>query len=345
VFAATLGTFEVLSIYLGDRLGWYRALAEAGPLARGRLAERTGTHERYAREWLEQQAVSGILTVDDRMPRHPLVASRCRPRTPRCSPTPTRSTTSPARPLRGVDRRALRRARRVSCAAAGCRGPSTARTRATPRATSTGRGSCAASGPALAGVPAMHAVLSRPGARIADIGSGMAGRRSPSRRPTPTRGRGVRRRRGVRGRGTEPRRRARGVAERVRFHVVGGEGLPQDAVFDAAFVFEALHDMPHPVEVLAAHPSSREARRPVVIMDEAVAPAFAPDGDDVERVMYGYSISRVPARQPLDARVGRHGHRHAAVDARGLRARGRILAHRGAAHRGLRAFRFTRLLH
>ena len=81
-----------------------------------------------------------------------------------------------------------------------------------------------------------------------------------------------------------------GVAERVRFHVVGGEGLPQDAVFDAAFVFEALHDMPHPVQVLSA---IRRAVKPdghVVIMDEAVAAAFAPDGDDVERVMYGYSI-------------------------------------------------------
>ena len=65
VFAATLGTFEVLSIYLGDRLGWYRALAEAGPLDAPALAERTGTHARYAREWLEQQAVYGILTVDD----------------------------------------------------------------------------------------------------------------------------------------------------------------------------------------------------------------------------------------------------------------------------------------
>ena len=57
VFGDALGAFELLSIYLGDRLGWYRALAEAGPLDPPTLAERTGTHERYAREWLEQQAV------------------------------------------------------------------------------------------------------------------------------------------------------------------------------------------------------------------------------------------------------------------------------------------------
>ena len=65
VFADALGAFELLSIYLGDRLGWYRALAEAGSLDAPALAERTATHERYAREWLEQQAVYGILTVDD----------------------------------------------------------------------------------------------------------------------------------------------------------------------------------------------------------------------------------------------------------------------------------------
>ena len=65
VFADALGAFELLSIYLGDRLGWYRALAEAGSLDAPALAERTSTQERYAREWLEQQAVYGILTVDD----------------------------------------------------------------------------------------------------------------------------------------------------------------------------------------------------------------------------------------------------------------------------------------
>jgi len=81
-----------------------------------------------------------------------------------------------------------------------------------------------------------------------------------------------------------------GVAERVRFHHVAAEGLAQDAVFDAAFVFEALHDMPFPVDVLAAIRRAVKPDGEVVIMDEAVAPAFAPDGDGVERMMYGYSI-------------------------------------------------------
>src|SRR5262249_60804927 len=60
---ATRGTFEIFSIYLGVRLGFYDTVASAGPLTPAELASRTGTHERYVREWLEQQAVTGILEV------------------------------------------------------------------------------------------------------------------------------------------------------------------------------------------------------------------------------------------------------------------------------------------
>ena len=56
---------EVLSVYIGDRLGLYRALADGSALAASELADAAGVHERYAREWLEQQAVCGILDVQD----------------------------------------------------------------------------------------------------------------------------------------------------------------------------------------------------------------------------------------------------------------------------------------
>ncbi len=59
------GAFDIFAIYLGDRLGFYRALAESGPLTAPELASKTGAHERYAREWLEQQTISGILEVED----------------------------------------------------------------------------------------------------------------------------------------------------------------------------------------------------------------------------------------------------------------------------------------
>lgn len=49
---------------LGDRLGLYRALAGAGPLTAAELAERTGTAERYVREWLANQAAGGIVEYD-----------------------------------------------------------------------------------------------------------------------------------------------------------------------------------------------------------------------------------------------------------------------------------------
>jgi hypothetical protein len=50
---------------LGERLGLYRALDRDGPATSAELAGRTGTAERYVREWLEHHAVSGLLEVDD----------------------------------------------------------------------------------------------------------------------------------------------------------------------------------------------------------------------------------------------------------------------------------------
>jgi hypothetical protein len=65
LFEASLGMFDVMSVYLGDQLGLYRALRDGGPLTPSQLANRAGINERYAREWLEQQAASAILEVDD----------------------------------------------------------------------------------------------------------------------------------------------------------------------------------------------------------------------------------------------------------------------------------------
>jgi SAM-dependent methyltransferase len=51
-------------VIIGDRLGLYRALAKYGPMTSEALAEKTGTHERYVREWLANQAASGYLEYD-----------------------------------------------------------------------------------------------------------------------------------------------------------------------------------------------------------------------------------------------------------------------------------------
>jgi SAM-dependent methyltransferase len=58
---ATLGAALVV---IGDRLGLYKAMAGAGPLTSTQLAERTGTTERYVREWLNAQAAGGYVTYD-----------------------------------------------------------------------------------------------------------------------------------------------------------------------------------------------------------------------------------------------------------------------------------------
>jgi hypothetical protein len=65
IFEATVGALELFSIHLGRRHGLYEALAVAGPMSPPELAERAGLDRRYAREWLEQQAVAGFLVVDD----------------------------------------------------------------------------------------------------------------------------------------------------------------------------------------------------------------------------------------------------------------------------------------
>jgi SAM-dependent methyltransferase len=49
---------------VGDRLGLWQALAGTGPLTPAELAERTGTTERYLREWLACQAAGGYVTYD-----------------------------------------------------------------------------------------------------------------------------------------------------------------------------------------------------------------------------------------------------------------------------------------
>jgi 2-polyprenyl-3-methyl-5-hydroxy-6-metoxy-1,4-benzoquinol methylase len=65
LFESELRTLELYTIYIGERLGLYRALVEDGPANSVELAERTGTNERYVREWLEHHAASGLLEVDD----------------------------------------------------------------------------------------------------------------------------------------------------------------------------------------------------------------------------------------------------------------------------------------
>lgn len=296
VFGSALGAFETLSISLGDRLGWYRALAEYGPLSSSELARRTATDERYTREWLEQQAVSGILTVDETDADVADVAASDRHFALPAAHAEVLTDEMSLDYLAPV-------ARMIAASAAQL--PQLADAYRTGGGVSwqqLGDDAHESQGdvnrpwfekrlaPALASVHSLHQVLSRPGAHIADIGCGHGWSTLALARAYPdARVEGF----DVDAPSIEAARRhaaEAGLGEHVRFHVVGGEELEAEGRFDAAFVFEALHDMPYPVDVLAAIRRAVRDDGEVVIMDEAVAERFAPDGDDVERLMYGYSI-------------------------------------------------------
>ena len=68
------GAFSVFTMHVGNKLGFYRVLAENGSQTPGELALRTSTQVRYVREWLEQQTVAGILEVEN--PNDPSAARR-----------------------------------------------------------------------------------------------------------------------------------------------------------------------------------------------------------------------------------------------------------------------------
>lgn len=59
-------------ILVGDKLGLYKAMAGAGPMLPSEVAAKTGTHERYVREWLAAQAAGGFVIYDAKTGRYHL---------------------------------------------------------------------------------------------------------------------------------------------------------------------------------------------------------------------------------------------------------------------------------
>lgn len=288
LFASGLGAMELMSVYLGDRLGWYAALA-AGPATSAELAGTTSTDERYAREWLEQQAVYGILTTDPSLPaeerRFTLPAAAAEVMTDRHS-------LAYLVPLARMVVAAVRCAPELVEAYRTGGGVSWEQFGDDARYSQSDLNRPwfeQRLADALAEVSTVHDVLARPGCRIAEVGFGGGWASIALARAYPeAHVDGY----DVDGPSVEMAQRhaaEAGVAERVRFHLVDGADLPEPDAFDAAFAFECIHDMPQPVEVLAAVRRAVRSDGVVVVMDEAVAPTFTAPGDDLERFMYGAS--------------------------------------------------------
>lgn len=290
VFGWILGMEQTAALYLGDRLGWYASLAREGPATPPELAARTGTAARYAREWLEHQAVSGMLTVDD-----PAAEPDSRrfaipdAHVPVLADLDSESVLTPfarilVASLRRVDDllEAYRSGGGVSWETFGddAREGQAAQNRPLLR-----DALCRDHLPLLGEVDRAL----RAGGRVADVGLGEGWSAIGIARAYPAATvDGF----DVDAASVDAARRhavADGVADRVTVHHTGIETAEAGA-YDLVCAFECVHDMPDPVAVLA---SMRRAVAPggtVLLMDEKVADAFAPDGDEVERLFYGFSL-------------------------------------------------------
>ena len=289
LFGSLLGTVEILSVYLGDRLGWYRSLADDGPASPVDLARRTDTQVRYAREWLEQQAVAGLLEVEtDGAPnerRFAIPASTAEVMTDETS----LAYLAPLGRMFGAVGPMLPQLLEVFRKGGGVSWDDFGDDAREAQADANRPWYEKQLGPALAGVPTIHDALAAPDCRVLDVGCGggwssiALARAYPSATvlgvdiDQPTVDLAV------------ANARAAGVSERVRFLCQDAASLPEGTV-DVAFAFECVHDMPRPVEVLSAVHRTLAPGGSLVVMDEAVADAFAPDGDGVERIMYGFSL-------------------------------------------------------
>jgi SAM-dependent methyltransferase/antitoxin (DNA-binding transcriptional repressor) of toxin-antitoxin stability system len=273
LFSAAVASFDLAGVYLGDRLGWYASLATDGPASADELAARTRTDARYAREWLEQQAVGGILEVDDdgrfSLPQaHAEVL------------------------VNPVSLSLMAPLSRMVAAAFG-RLPALAEAYRTGHGigweaygTDMREGQAAFNRPAFthllgtAWLPAiadLHAKLQAdPAARVADIACGEGWSTIAMARAYPrARFVGI----DLDGPSVEAARRhaaASGLDGQVEFHHADAAAL--DGPFDAAIIIEAVHDMSNPVPVLRTVRDGLAPGGSLIVVDERVPESFAPPG-------------------------------------------------------------------
>jgi predicted O-methyltransferase YrrM len=278
-----------MAIYLGDRLGWYRELAQNGPQTATELADATATSARYAREWLEHQAACGMLAFepaasawDRRYAIPPGVAEALTDTTSLSYAAPLAQMFAASALKLDSLLDAYRTGGGVSWAQFG--------DHARESQAAVNRPWFSAMPQVLASLPHIHGLLSAPGARAADVGCGFGWSTISIALAYPSLqidGFDI----------DEPsieaaRRNAReaGIADRVSFHASDAAGLAQAGPFDAVFAFECIHDMPRPVEVLAAMRAGIRDSGSVIVMDEAVADELISPAEEIDQMMYAYSL-------------------------------------------------------
>jgi SAM-dependent methyltransferase len=293
MWRSLLATQELLSAYLGVRLGLYEVLAAAGPATPGKLAERAAIAPRYAREWLEQQAVTGLLTVDavdapadERV--YTLPSGHAQVLT--VSDHPMSMAALAVLPLGGVAAalpRLLAAYRTGDGVPDEVYGPDWR-----DGHSGANRSVFAHDLPRwlAAYLPDVHAQLSVPGCRAVDVACGAGWSSLALARTYPA----------LRVDGidldaeavAQARRHAEeaGLGERVCFAVRDAAEPDPAGGYDLVCLFDALHEMSRPVEVLRACRALRAAHGTVLLMDAKVAPTFTAPGDEVERFQYGTSV-------------------------------------------------------
>jgi len=293
IFEASLGMFDVMAVYLGDRLGLYGALRDGGPATAPELASRAGIDARYAREWLEHQAATGILEVDHVAAppderRYTLPAAYVEPLLNPDSPYSiaplTRSLVASATVMPQL-LKAYRTGGGVEWSDYGLDMIESQGDFNRPWLVNSFGSEI------LPAIPGVHERLrANPPARVADVacGVGWAAIAIAKAYPDVT----------VDGFDLDEssialaRENARrtGVSDRVTFERRDAADPAAVGQYDLAVIIEAVHDVSRPVEVLSA---MRRMLRPggvALVADEKTEDTFTAPASDIERLYYGFSL-------------------------------------------------------
>jgi 2-polyprenyl-3-methyl-5-hydroxy-6-metoxy-1,4-benzoquinol methylase len=287
-FSSALGYFDVLTMYLGVRLGLYRALGE-GPATAGEVAERAGIAERYAIEWLEQQSTRGIVEaqIDGDEARFSLPPGHAEALLDGDSLSYVGATVGQLMSLRnaiGAVEDAFRTGGGVPYDAYGAESVEGQGAGNRPTFLTTLPNEW------LPAIPPIHDRLRAGPARVADVGCGTGWSSIAIARAYPE----------TRVDGFEPdeisvqlarAHAARaGLDDRVRFHQEDAAEVSRQGPFDLATAFECIHDMARPVEVLRAVHEALVEGGSMLIVDERTRDRFTGEPDDREAYFYGWSV-------------------------------------------------------